>query len=159
MPSFVECNEIESNIFCSIKPGVNGNTFVTEWFKVDNNKNVMKSKVTFSAPSNPVLMVIHSSPNDYQRDFDPRCDLNDYAWDTGCPHPTLPKEAKPRYHVGPAAIPEEPLPLGYKTGNEPAPKPCEGKRTIDAFNDNNLYKSLEKLLDEGKYSWFNNVNE
>ncbi|CAG2250437.1 unnamed protein product [Mytilus edulis] len=89
------------------------------------------------------------NPVDYQRDFDPRCDLNDYAWDTGCPHPTLPKEAKPRYHVGPAAIPEEPLPLGYKTGKEPAPNPCEGKRTIDAFNDNNWYKTLEKLLDEG----------
>ncbi|CAG2225345.1 unnamed protein product [Mytilus edulis] len=136
-------NVIEGNIFCSIKPGVDGNKFVTEWYKVDGNKNITSDN-NFYAPT--------------YGDFDPRCDLNDYAWDTKFPHPVLPKEAKPRYHVGPAAIAEEPLPLGYKTGKEPAPKPCEGKRTIDAFNDNNLYKTLEKLLDEGKYSWFNYVN-
>ncbi|XP_052084615.1 uncharacterized protein LOC127721850 [Mytilus californianus] len=129
-------NEIEKNIFCSIKPGVNGNKFGSEWFKVDSNKNITSDN-NFYAPT--------------YGDFDPRCDLNDYVWDTGFPHPILPKEAKPRYHVGPAAIPDESLALGYKTGNEPAPKPCEGKRTLDALNDNNLYKSLEELLDDGWY--------
>ncbi|XP_063438512.1 uncharacterized protein LOC134719447 [Mytilus trossulus] len=129
-------NVIEGNIFCSIKHRIDGNKFVTEWFKVDGNKNVTSDN-NFYAPT--------------YGDFDPRCDLNDYAWDTKFPHPVLPNEAKPRYHVGPAAISEEPLPLGYKTGNEPAPKPCEGKRTIDSFNDNNLYKTLGELLDEDWY--------